>query len=112
MMYNPNEMMKSAFLYLLMIGVLGSAGCVREIIEPEHSPRVTTSQNGEGLVTVSWKSNPAYDYILHAMDPDSHQWNPVKGATWHRGTGEVITVQDKRNPRETIPWYSVHSRMR
>lgn len=109
MMYNPEKTMKPAFLFLLMISILVSAGCVRETIEPEYSPRVTTSQNSDGLVTVSWESDLGYDYILQAMDPDVRQWIPVKGGKRYRGTGEVITVQDKRDPRKPLPWYSARA---
>jgi hypothetical protein len=101
--------MKPVGLILLLIGLLSTAGCVSERIEPEHSPRVTTAQNSEGLVTLSWKSELGYDYRIFFLNADTRQWHQMPGSKVYRGTGDVITIQDRRNPRLPLPWYSVRA---
>lgn len=99
----------SVFSVLLIAGMILGSGCVRTTIEPEYTPRVTTAQNSDGLVTLSWVTRPGYDYTLLSKAPDSNEWKPVKGSRVFSGSGETITVTDKRNPRAPLPWYSVQA---
>lgn len=97
----------AAAALLLGIGLTCSTGCVSEKIEPEDIPRVSTSQNSKGLVTLSWASKKGYAYRLMIRDMSTGEWNPVSGADLFKGTGETITVQDQQNPNKPLPWYSV-----
>jgi hypothetical protein len=94
---------------VLFAAVLALSGCVSKEILPEHSPRLTTAQNSDGLVSMSWKSEVGYKYWIYVMDPADHVWSPLKGVDAFRGTGEIITFRDKRNPRLPLPWYSLRS---
>ena len=92
---------------LLGMGLLMSSGCVSKSIDPADIPRVSTSQNSSGLVTLSWESKVGYEYRLLVRDMNTGKWSPVAGADVYKGTGETITVQDQQNPRNPLPWYSV-----
>jgi len=92
----------------VLLGVmLCSSGCVSKNIEPEDIPRVATSQNSAGVVTLSWDSKKGYRYRLLIRDMKSGEWKPVAGSKVYEGTGETITVQDQQNPNKPLPWYSV-----
>lgn len=97
---------------LLLLASLALAGCVSKPILPEHCPRVTTAQNSDGEVTVSWKSETGYAYRIYVLDETDHSWNPLKGVGRFVGTGETITVSDRRNPDTPLPWYSLRSEKR
>ncbi len=88
------------------IMLLGS-GCVSKEIKPEDIPRVATSQNSAGVVTLSWESKTGYQYRLLVRNMKTGEWTPVAGSKVYEGTGETITVQDKQNPNKPLPWYSV-----
>lgn len=92
---------------LLSIGLLCSTGCVSEKIEPADIPRVSTSQNSKGVVSLSWASKKGYNYRLMIRDMKTGEWSPVPGSDVYKGTGEIITVQDQQNPKKPLPWYSV-----
>ncbi len=92
---------------LLGVGLLCSTGCVSKKIEPADIPRVTTSRNNAGLVTLSWESKGGYNYRLMIRDMNTGAWSPVAGSDVYKGTGETITVQDRQNPNKPLPWYSV-----
>lgn len=104
--------MKTFFSVMFLVGTLAGFGCVRTTFEPEYTPRVSSAQNSDGLITLSWESRVGYDYVLLAKDANSTTWNPVKGASVFHGTGKTITVTDKRNPRQPLPWYSVRAEKR
>jgi len=87
--------------------MLCGSGCVSKKIEPEDIPRVATSQNSSGVVTLSWESKKGYRYRLLIRDMKSGEWRPVAGSKVYEGTGETITVQDQQNPNKPLPWYSV-----
>jgi hypothetical protein len=97
----------AAAALLLGVGLLCSTGCVSEKIEPEDIPRVSTSQNSKGLVTLSWTSKKGYAYRLMIREMSTGEWKPVPGADLFKGTGGTITVQDQQNPNKPLPWYSV-----
>jgi hypothetical protein len=94
-------------LLLLGVGLLCSTGCVSKEIEPADIPRVSTSQNSKGIVTLSWASKKGYTYRLLMRDMKTGEWKPVAGSDVFEGTGETITVQDQQNPNNPLPWYSV-----
>lgn len=94
-------------LLFLGIGLLCSNGCVSKKIEPADIPRISTSQNSEGVVTLSWASKKGYSYRLFILDMKTREWKPVEGADLFEGTGEIITVQDQQKPGKELPWYSV-----
>lgn len=92
---------------LLGVGLLCSTGCVSKTIEPADIPRVATSRNSAGVVTLSWESKKGYHYRLMIRDMQTGKWSPVAGSNVYEGTGETITVQDRQNPNQPLPWYSV-----
>ena len=92
---------------LLGVGLLCSTGCVSKKIEPADIPRVSSSQNSTGIVTLSWESKKGYNYRLLIRDMKTGEWKPVAGSDLYEGTGETITVQDQQNPNKPMPWYSV-----
>lgn len=92
---------------LLGLGFLCSYGCVSKTIEPADIPRVSTSQNSQGVVTLSWASKKGYNYRLLVLDLKTREWKPVAGSSVYEGTGDMITVQDQQNPNKPLPWYSV-----
>lgn len=96
-----------AAIVLLVVGLLCSTGCVSEMIEPADIPRVSTSRNSKGIVTLSWASKPGYRYRLLVRDMKTGEWKPVAGLDLYEGTGDTITVQDRQNPNTPLPWYSV-----
>ena len=97
----------AAAALLFGIGLLCTPGCVSEKDEPADIPRVSTSQNSKGLVTLSWASKKGYTYRLMIRDMSTGEWSPVRGSDVFKGTGEIITVQDQQNPNKPLPWYSV-----
>jgi hypothetical protein len=92
---------------LLGVGLLSSTGCVSKKIEPADIPRVTTARNNAGIVTLSWESKKGYNYRLMIRNMNTGEWSPVKDSEVYKGTGETITVQERQNPNEPLPWYSV-----
>ena len=104
--------MKVLYRAVVLCAWMVCAGCVSQIIEPEHIPRVTTSQTSDGVVTLSWKSDVGYNYKIYIMSPDDRQWRPLKGVAMFRGTGDLISIQDQRNLRAPLPWYSVRAEKR
>ena len=93
--------------FLLGVGLLCSTGCVSKKIEPADIPRVSSSQNSKGIVSLSWESKIGYKYRLLIRDMKTGEWTPVAGSDVYEGTGETITVQDQQNPNKPMPWYSV-----
>lgn len=91
----------------VLLGLL--SGCVRQTVLPEYSPRVTTAQNSDGMVTLSWLSRVGYTYTIHIRHAASGPWEPLRNAPVVRGTGKVITITDKRHPRAPLPWYTVRA---
>lgn len=94
-------------VFLLGVELLCSTGCVSKKIEPADIPRVSSSQNSAGIVTLSWASKIGYKYRLMSRDMNTGEWTPVAGSDLYVGTGETITVQDQQNPNKPLPWYSV-----
>lgn len=92
---------------ILGVGLLCSTGCVSKKVEPADIPRVSSSQNGTGIVTLSWESKVGFEYRLLMRDMDTGKWIPVAGSGVYEGTGKTITVQDQQNPKKPLPWYSV-----
>ena len=92
---------------LLGVGLLCNIGCVSKKIEPADIPRVSSSQNSAGVVTLSWASKTGYQYRLMIRDMKTGEWTPVAGSEVYKGRGETITVQDQQNPHKPMPWYSV-----
>ncbi|VGO22994.1 hypothetical protein SCARR_05093 [Pontiella sulfatireligans] len=90
-----------------IVGMLSLTGCVSEIIEPANIPRVSTAQNSDGVVTLSWMSEAGCDYTVFVRDEETYSWKRVESLPVFHGTGELITIQDKRNPKKPLPWYSV-----
>jgi hypothetical protein len=103
----PARLGCAAAVLLFSIGILCGSGCVSEKVEPADIPRVSTSQNSKGLVTLSWASKKGYTYRLMIRDMSTGEWSPVPGSDVFKGTGEIITVQDQQNPNKPLPWYSV-----
>lgn len=95
---------------LLFAVVLVVAGCVSTPVLPEHSPRVVTAQNSDGLVTLSWKSEAGYAYWIYVLDEKNNSWKPLKGVDRFIGTGKVISISDQRKPGAPLPWYSLRSK--
>ena len=93
--------------FLLGVGLLCSTGCVSKKIEPADIPRVSSSRNSKGIVTLSWESKVGFQYRLLIRDMDTGKWAPVAGSGVYQGTGKTITVQDRQNPKKPLPWYSV-----
>lgn len=94
-------------IVLLGMGLLFSTGCVSKKIEPAYVPVVSSSQNSDGIVTLSWESKTGYEYRILIRDINTGEWSPVKGSGVYRGTGETIIVRDQQNPNNPLPWYSV-----
>ena len=90
----------------LGVGLMCSTGCVSKKIEPADIPRVASSQNGKGVVTLSWESKIGYRYRLMIRDMKTGEWKPVAASDVYEGTGEITTVQDQQNPNKPLPWYS------
>lgn len=83
--------------------ILLVTGCVSKVIDAPSVP-VATTQNSEGVVTLSWESKVGYGYHLVARDMASRKM--VIDSKLYRGTGKVITVQFKRDPNKPLPEYS------
>ncbi len=93
--------------FLLGVSVcalLCMTGCVSRTLEPVYPPNVTTSQNNEGLVTISWPSQTGYNYRLAALDKNGR---PMYDNKVYRGTGDTIEIQFMRDPRKPLPNYVV-----
>ena len=94
-------------IVLLAVVLLCNTGCVSKKIEPADIPRVSSSQNSKGIVSLSWESKKGYNYRLLIRDMKTGEWNPVAGSDVYEGTGGIITVEDQQNPDKPMPWYSV-----
>jgi len=82
---------------------LALTSCVSRKIEPAYIPKIATSQNYEGMITISWPSRKGYDYRLAVRDKGKLIYdNKV-----YKGTGETIVVQFKRDPGKPMPDYAV-----
>ena len=103
----PVRLMSGVTAVLLGVGLWCSAGCVSKKIQPADIPRVSSSQNSQGIVTLTWESKIGYRYRLMIRDMKTGQWTPVEGSEVYEGTGDTITVQDRQNPNKPLPWYSV-----
>ncbi len=103
----PGRASYGVAVFLLGVGLLCSTGCVSKKIEPADIPRVSSSQNSAGIVTLSWDSKIGYKYRLLIRDMKTGEWKPVAGSDLYVGTGETITVQDQQNPNKPLSWYSV-----
>ena len=79
-------------------------GCVETRIEPAYIPKVATTQNNEGVVTISWQSRKDYNYRLSAQ---AENGQVVVDKKIYKGTGDIITVSFKRDPSKPLPDYSV-----
>lgn len=99
------------FVPALLAGVLiAVSGCVSKKIEPEYIPRVATSDNGKGTVTLSWKTRVGYKYQIYVRDDSANLWVPLKNGKIYRGSGKTISVEIRHNTRKPLPWYSVRAR--
>ena len=83
--------------------LLLAAGCVSQKIEPAYIPRVSTAQNNQGMVTISWPSRIGYTYRLSAED----QGQVYVDRKEYIGTGEDIVVEFMRDPSKKLPDYRV-----
>jgi hypothetical protein len=83
--------------------LLMSGGCVSQKIEPEYIPRVSTTQNNQGMVTISWPSRVGYTYRLSAEDQGQVHVDRKE----YMGTGDVIEVEFMRDPSKRLPDYRV-----
>jgi hypothetical protein len=84
-----------------------AAGCVTKTIEPEYNPRVFTVQDNDGKVTISWSSRSDYNYRVFIKNPETQMLEPLPGMDLISGTGEIISVYDKRRRKQPLPWYRV-----
>ncbi len=103
------QFMKTAALLAVIFSASLFSGCVSEVVEPEHTPRLTVAQSSDGTVALSWKSEVGYKYRVVWLDPDKQEegWKALEKADVVQGTGNVVTVYDKRNPRRALPWYNI-----
>lgn len=90
-------------LVLLVCAGVGLAGCVSHTIEPAYIPNVATSQNHEGLTTISWPSRKGYNYRLAVRSGRE----VIYDKKVYQGTGETIVVQFKLDPSKPLPDYVV-----
>jgi len=100
MRHTVSKTMLGAALAGICIAV---CGCVSETIEPEYIPRVTVTQNVQGVVSISWPSRIGYTYQLVAED----QGKVYEDQKRYTGTGDIIVVEFKRDPTKPLPDYRV-----
>lgn len=84
------------------ISLLGF-GCVEKKIDPAYIPKVATTQNNEGVITISWPSRKGYNYRLCAREKEQL----IVDQKVYKGTGDTIYVEFKRDPEKPLPDYSV-----
>lgn len=80
------------------------AGCVEKNIEPAYIPKVSSTQNNEGVVSISWPSRKGYNYRLSAQDETGKL---IVDKKVYKGTGDIIDVEFKRDPQKPLPDYRV-----
>jgi len=104
------------FITVMVLFGVFQAGCVTQSeVQNTHRPALITTQNSEGDVTISFKSEPGYTYSILYLDYN-HQdkWRTLPNAQNIRGTGETIYIKDKVDP--SLPhrryWIKVHSQER
>ena len=90
------------FVITVLAGMSLTA-CVSQKIEPEYIPKVATSQNYKGVVSISWPSRKGYNYRLGVRDKGKVDFDTKT----YKGTGEDIVVQFKLNPEIPLPDYVV-----
>ena len=88
---------------LLVAAMVLMAGCVSKVVDAPPVP-VATTQNSEGITTLTWPSKVGYGYRLVARDLENRAIGI--GSKLYIGTGEIITVQVKRDPDKNLPVYS------
>ena len=106
----PKRLLRHGLVLGWVVGSLLLAGCVSEEIQPEYIPRVSTSQNAKGMVTLSWPSRVGYTYWIYVRNEQTQIWEPLKGAKVYVGTGDMISVEDQQTPGKPLPWYSVRAK--
>ena len=94
-------------LLMLVTGLFLMCGCVSQVIEPEHSPRLIMSKNGDGLVSLSWKTEVGYAYSIYILNDKGQRVRPVKGVGRIIGTGEIINITDQSDPYKKTPYYGL-----
>jgi hypothetical protein len=99
--------MKKLVTLFSVVGVLVLAGCVSEKIEPEYRPQLGMSQGSDGLLTLMLQTRQGYTYTILYEDPQSRAWTPLKGYESIKGTGELIEIRKKIDPRRPVPRMTV-----
>lgn len=110
-MYNKSGVcFRIALVSSTLTALLFVSGCVSEKIEPAYIPRVAASDNGQGIVTLSWQTKTGYDYQIYIRDDTAQLWRPMANSKIYHGTGGTIYVELTHDPKEPTPWYSVRAK--
>jgi hypothetical protein len=100
--------MNTFFKAVLLGASLALAGCVSTPMdELEHEPILMITQNSDGVVSLSWESEPGYEYKLYSIDRGETEWKPMNRT--FKGTGATISLADKVNPRKSDRRYWIQA---
>lgn len=99
---------KGIGLFFLLLGILLSAGCVSEQIEPENNPKLGVAQNNDGMVFFALETKAGYKYSILYQNPKDQAWTVVKGCESIIGTGETIEIKKRFNSRGALPPFTVN----
>jgi hypothetical protein len=87
----------------LLCTAFGLVSCVSRTVEPAYFPKVATSQNHEGITTISWPSREGFNYRLAVKEAGK----VIYDKKVYRGTGEDIVLQFRLDPGRPLPDYAV-----
>lgn len=93
----------------LLAAVLLLTGCVSSTKTPESykPPPLMIAQNGDGDVTLQWKSEAGYVYTIYYQTAPDADWQGLDKAFRVPGTGGMLTAYDHVNPARRPPAYRI-----
>ena len=73
--------------------------CTTTVVENDDEiPRIVISQGGDGKVSIAWESKPGVYYSVYYQKNPEDDWKVLRGANHLRGTGGIMTVEDRVDP--------------
>ncbi len=65
------------------------------------------AQNGDGDVTIEWKSEPGLNYTIYYQVSADADWKVLRSAHRMPGTGQRLTAHDRVSPSRSPHRYRV-----
>ncbi len=95
--------------FLCVVLLMSLTGCVNKPMDDEvaHIPPLMIAQNSDGQVTISWESEADWIYTIYYQAEKEGDWKALRSGYRLQGTGRVLTIHDRVNPRRPMRRYRV-----